>query len=103
MGLAWRPLSIVVVMMDLGSLKTDAWAGAVPWWGIHAAHKCARCGACHEGEDAEVDHDGEQKHADSACDALQHGGLHGLVEEQLPQASKVHCTKRSVPSIAIHR
>ena len=70
---------------------------------LKEARACKANGACHEGEDAEVDDDGEEEHADSACDALQHGRLHSLVEEQLSQPPEVHCTKRTVPVISILR
>ena len=37
----------------------------------------------HEGEDAEVDDDGEQKHADGAGYALQQGSLQCIIKKQL--------------------
>ena len=50
---------------------------------LKEARACKANGACHEGEDAEVDDDGEQKHADGAGYALQQGSLQCIIKKQL--------------------
>jgi hypothetical protein len=51
-------------------------------------------GSHHEGEDAEVDEEGEQKHTHGAHDVIQECYLLPGVEEHLVEAPKVHCTDR---------
>jgi hypothetical protein len=48
--------------------------------------------AHHEGEDAEVDEEGEQEHTQGAHNVIQKCYLLSWVEEHLVKATKVHCT-----------
>jgi hypothetical protein len=50
--------------------------------------------AHHEGEDAEVDEEGEQEHTHGANNMVQKRYLLPRVEEHLVEASKVHCTDK---------